>query len=294
MIGRLAIVGLLVALAGCNPIQTYRNWVGVSANDPNPETTANTKNLAAGEARSYPNLATVPPPPTQALTTAQLNKLTQDLIADRANAKYTSEHLQAQFDESAAPPPPSPAPPAPSLAGETPATPSVAGRPPPSPAGAALSVSKPPAAQAGANPATPGSTASALAGHSRQSRTKLGAAARTRTDRIESEITANSVSATAAVEPTGATATPRIVGAGCGHCCRDGPRSASADAAGVPSDAGRDRLGEIPAGAATAQSAAASTGAHRDRRQQAEQAARACHSLYKGGGHRFLRQHDSS
>ncbi len=117
-------MAVLVALTGCNPIETYRNWVGISANDPNPETTPNTKNLAAGEARSYPNLATVPPPPAQALTTAELNKLTQDLIADRTNAKYTSEHLQAQFDESAAAPPPPPA---------APATAPVAGEGPPAP-----------------------------------------------------------------------------------------------------------------------------------------------------------------
>jgi outer membrane protein OmpA-like peptidoglycan-associated protein len=103
---------LLLGLAGCNPIETYRNWTGVSANDPNPATTPNAKNLAAGEARGYPNLATVPPPPNQAPTTAELGKLTQSLIADRANVRYISEHLQTEFDEAAAPPPP-PQPPAP-------------------------------------------------------------------------------------------------------------------------------------------------------------------------------------
>lgn len=114
--GMAAAAALLLGLGGCNPIDTYRHWTGISANDPNPATTPNTGNLAAGEAKSYPNLATVPPPPTQALTTAELNKLTQSLIADRANAKYTSEQLQAKFDEAAAPPPPPPAAPA---AGET-------------------------------------------------------------------------------------------------------------------------------------------------------------------------------
>lgn len=100
-----------VALAGCSPVETYRNMIGVSKNDPNPATTPNTKNLAAGEAQGYPNLATVPAPPAQALTTAQLDKLTQSLIADRKNAKYTGEQLQAGFDEAGAAPPPAPPPP---------------------------------------------------------------------------------------------------------------------------------------------------------------------------------------
>ncbi len=106
------IAAMLVGLAACSPIETYRNLIGVSKNDPNPETTPNTKNLAAGEASDYPNLATVPEPPTQALSTAQLDKLTQSLIADRTNAKYTTEQLQAGFDQAAGavpPPPPAPA-----------------------------------------------------------------------------------------------------------------------------------------------------------------------------------------
>src|SRR5271166_2006690 len=98
--GAMLSAAMLLATSGCNPINTYRNWTGISANDPNPKTTPNTGNLAAGDARSYPNLATVPAPPDQALT--------QNLIADRAHAKYTSEHLQAS-DEAAAPPPPPPA-----------------------------------------------------------------------------------------------------------------------------------------------------------------------------------------
>jgi outer membrane protein OmpA-like peptidoglycan-associated protein len=119
---KLAVGAILLGLASCNPVETYRHWTGISENDPNPATTPNTKNLAAGDATSYPNLATVPPPPSQALTTEELNKLTQSLIADRANAKYTSENLQAKFDEAAAPPPPPP--PAPAAA---PAGPALAG-----------------------------------------------------------------------------------------------------------------------------------------------------------------------
>jgi outer membrane protein OmpA-like peptidoglycan-associated protein len=107
---RLAIAALLIGLGACSPVEAYRDLMGVSKNDPNPQTTPNTKNLAAGEASDYPNLATVPPPPSRALTTAERDKLTQSLIADRANAKYTSEKLQAGFAEASAPPPP-PAPP---------------------------------------------------------------------------------------------------------------------------------------------------------------------------------------
>src|SRR5579863_2238728 len=87
---------LFVALAGvaaCNPVETWRNLTGASKNDPNPATTPNTKNLEAGAEKPYPNLATVPPPPTAGLTEEQLDKLTKSLIADRANAKYNNEQL---------------------------------------------------------------------------------------------------------------------------------------------------------------------------------------------------------
>jgi outer membrane protein OmpA-like peptidoglycan-associated protein len=147
--GRLALALLLFGLAGCNPVETYRHWTGIAANDPNPATTPNTKNLAAGDATSYPNLATVPTPPSQALTTAELNKLTQSLIADRANAKYTNEQLQPKFDEAAAPPPP---PPAPAATAAKPA--------PASPASAAPGSAPAPAAPA---PAVPGSVPTASA-----------------------------------------------------------------------------------------------------------------------------------
>ncbi len=168
---RLGIVVLLVGLAACSPIETYRNLIGVSKNDPNPATTPNTKNLAAGEASDYPNLATVPEPPTQALSTAQLDKLTQSLIADRTNAKYTSERLQAGFDQAAAapvpppPPPPAPAAAAPTQAMATPAT-SAGAAPPPKHASAAGTAVPPGAAATGlrkpGEPPEPGPMESSL------------------------------------------------------------------------------------------------------------------------------------
>ena len=90
-------MALLIGLGGCNPVETYRHWTGVAENDPNPATTPNTKNLAAGEAASYPNLATVPAPPTQALSTAELDKLTQSLIADRAQRQIHQRAAAGQI-----------------------------------------------------------------------------------------------------------------------------------------------------------------------------------------------------
>jgi outer membrane protein OmpA-like peptidoglycan-associated protein len=102
---RLAILAVLLGLAACNPVDTWRDLTGASRNDPDPETTPNTKNLAAGEASDYPNLATVPPPPVRALTSADREKLTQSLIADRANARHTDQQLRAGFSSAAAAPP---------------------------------------------------------------------------------------------------------------------------------------------------------------------------------------------
>src|SRR5271167_2206161 len=123
---RVAILLLALGLSACNPVETWRDWTGTSRDDPDPDTTPNTKNLAAGEASDYPNLATVPPPPERALTAAEREKLTQSLIADRTNARYTDEQLRAGFSSVAAAPPPPP--------GEPGAQPEqVAAAPPPSP-----------------------------------------------------------------------------------------------------------------------------------------------------------------
>jgi outer membrane protein OmpA-like peptidoglycan-associated protein len=146
---RLAIVTLLLGVAACNPVDTWRDLTGVSRNDPDPETTPNTKNLAAGEASDYPNLATVPPPPVRALTAAEREKLTQSLISDRTNARHTDEQLRVGFSPVAAASPPPPGQPA--------AEPEqVAAAPPPSPtpvpsASAALSSAASPSAASGGN-----------------------------------------------------------------------------------------------------------------------------------------------
>ncbi len=96
---------LVAGLSGCHPVETWRNITGASKNEPNPQTTPNTKNLAAGAKMPYPNLATVPPPPTRGLTEAAIKKLTRSLLADRANARYTAEKLAAGAPLPPAPPP---------------------------------------------------------------------------------------------------------------------------------------------------------------------------------------------
>src|SRR6516162_8009562 len=132
---RLAVLVVALGLGACNPVETWRDWTGVSQNDPDPDTTPNTKNLAAGEAADYPNLATVPAPPIRAMTAAEREKLTQSLIADRTNARYSDEQLRAGFSASSTVPPP-PAADAAAKPGNT--QPELAGTPRPSPQPAAL------------------------------------------------------------------------------------------------------------------------------------------------------------
>src|SRR5215472_9233930 len=126
---QLAVLGVAFGLAACNPVETWRDWTGASKNDPDPETTPNTQNLAAGEASDYPNLATVPPPPNRALTAAEREKLTQSLIGDRTNAKYSDEKLRAGVPAVSAPAPPPP-PPVPAPTTEEGANPAAAAAPP--------------------------------------------------------------------------------------------------------------------------------------------------------------------
>jgi len=126
---RLAILAFVLGLGACNPVDTWRDWTGSSKNDPDPETTPNTQNLAAGEASDYPNLATVPPPPNRAMTAAEREKLTQSLIGDRTNAKYSDEKLRAGVPAVSAPAPPPP-PPVPAATDAAQANPASAAAPP--------------------------------------------------------------------------------------------------------------------------------------------------------------------
>ena len=88
-----------VSLSACsvpdwaNPVEWYRDVSGASASDPKPDA-RNTKNLKKGGEDEYPNLASVPPPPTNALSAADREKLRNSLAADRANAKYVEGNDQ--------------------------------------------------------------------------------------------------------------------------------------------------------------------------------------------------------
>ena len=81
---------LVFGLAACSPVESYRSFVGVSLNDPDPTKSPFTQNLAAGDAMGYPNLATVPPPPTRATTTAERQKLTETLVVNRTETEASA------------------------------------------------------------------------------------------------------------------------------------------------------------------------------------------------------------
>jgi hypothetical protein len=184
-----ACVGLLLmALAGCSPIETYRSLTGASRNDPDPETAPFTRNLAEADASPYPNLASVPPPPTRAMSAAERQQLTQSLVTERGAAQTAaatpppvpaapvppSDRQQviqslaaarnaalAAATPPAASPPPAPAAPPPSTvaAATPPPAPLVA---PAAPAPTAVT-SPPPAAAPAAQPTAPGPSAAAAA-----------------------------------------------------------------------------------------------------------------------------------
>src|SRR5690349_15017900 len=78
-----AVLALAAACAACNPIETYRDVRGINKNDPDPAIAPFSGNIAAADAAPYPNLASVPPPPVRATSTADRQKLTESLIAER-------------------------------------------------------------------------------------------------------------------------------------------------------------------------------------------------------------------
>ena len=88
-----AILAASLGLSACsvpdwaNPVGWYRDISGASQDDPDGGA-RNTKNLQKGGEDEYPNLASVPSPPTNALSSADREKLRNSLAADRANAKY--------------------------------------------------------------------------------------------------------------------------------------------------------------------------------------------------------------
>jgi outer membrane protein OmpA-like peptidoglycan-associated protein len=166
---------VVLALAGCssvpdavNPVEWYRSATGSSSRTSQPNATD--ARIADAQAKASPNLATVPERPTRASTPAERQALTQGLVADRDNAKYTDEDLQPRAPAAqaaatsrpapAAPPPPAPpsvtaAPPppaAPPPAAPPPAPVAAPAPPPPAPAAAPTPAPAPAAAAAPAPP----------------------------------------------------------------------------------------------------------------------------------------------
>jgi len=121
--------------SGIDPIEWYRDISGDSRNDLNDKAAANSKNLEQGSKVPFPNLASVPKEPDNAVTKADRDKMAQSLIADRVNAQYTDEQLRAGQNMQAVTPPPPEVSMTPSPnAATAPAT--AAGTPPPNAAAA--------------------------------------------------------------------------------------------------------------------------------------------------------------
>lgn len=104
----LAKLGLACALIGCSPVDSYRSMAGLDKNDPDPQTALFSGNMAKAEAAGYPNLATVPAPPTRASTAADRQKLTENLVGEREGAR-TNPAATAPGPIVAPPMPPPPA-----------------------------------------------------------------------------------------------------------------------------------------------------------------------------------------
>jgi len=105
------VAGFAWVLAGCssvpdalNPINWYRDVMGLSADDDLGDND-NDQNLKEGSKEPYPNLASVPAPPDTALSSIDRDKLVDSLVADRNNAKYSTEDLRAGRTGVAIPPP---------------------------------------------------------------------------------------------------------------------------------------------------------------------------------------------
>jgi len=133
------LAAMAIGLSGCgsssdgvDPIAWYRDLSGNSSAD-TKDKAANSQNLAQGGKQPYPNLASVPKQPDNAITKADRDRLAKGLIADRQNAQYTDEQLHAGQDLHAIPPPP----PEPNVAATPPKLgPKVAQAAPPSPVAA--------------------------------------------------------------------------------------------------------------------------------------------------------------
>lgn len=113
---------LAAGFAGCSPIETLRSVRGLDKNDPDPATAPFGENIAKSEAGSYPNLASVPPPPVLTSTTAERKTLAEGLTAAGASAQKPDASGTRGSAASGPVPPPPPIPPS-LAAAEAPAAP---------------------------------------------------------------------------------------------------------------------------------------------------------------------------
>jgi hypothetical protein len=106
-------LALILELVGCeSAVSGWRSVTGVNKNDPDPQTAPFTENMAAAAGGGYPNLASVPEPPTIATSSADRQKLTDTLVAERG-ATAAAGSIPA-MTPSAVPPGAKPAPASPS------------------------------------------------------------------------------------------------------------------------------------------------------------------------------------
>lgn len=104
--GSLSLVGCSHVPDAVNPGAWYRSATG--ENDAEAANQRNAQNLEAGSKEPYPNLSTVPNVPSSATSTVDRAKLVNSLIADRTNAKYNNEQLEAGRQLASIAPPPAP------------------------------------------------------------------------------------------------------------------------------------------------------------------------------------------
>lgn len=160
---------VVLALNGCssvpdavNPMEWYRSATGSSSSRTAAQASTTDTRMSEAQAKAAPNLATVPGRPTRASTPAERQALTQGLVADRENAKYTDDDLQPRTAQAIAPAarpaPPVTTPPAPAAAAPAPAAPSpptAAAAAPPRPAAASAASPAPAPASQTAQPVPP-------------------------------------------------------------------------------------------------------------------------------------------
>jgi outer membrane protein OmpA-like peptidoglycan-associated protein len=84
---RFATLALAAMLLACTPIEAYRSVRGLDKNDPDPKTAPYSESLAKGLDQPYPNLASVPPPPTIASTVAERERLAAALTTERGSVE---------------------------------------------------------------------------------------------------------------------------------------------------------------------------------------------------------------